>query len=292
MSLRDAMPIPIIDAHQHSWDLSKVAYPWLGPDAGPLFRTYLVSELAPQRARAGVTATILVQAANSFADTVYMLDQADCTPWIIGVVGWVPLLEPDETARALARFDQHPHFKGVRHLIHDEPDPYWLLQEPVMSSLALLAEAGLPLDVVATKHEHFQCVHRLGEKIPDLRMIIDHLGHPPFGTDEPGPWAEDMRIAAENPNVFAKISGLGTASRDWAGWNADSVRDRVDWSIDLFGPARCMCGGDWPVSVLAGGYDKAWSVYQEILSQRSRSEQEQILNGTAQAFYGVALPTV
>jgi L-fuconolactonase len=291
MSLRDAMSIPIIDAHQHSWDLSKVDYPWLGPDAGPLFRTYPVAELAPQLADAGVTATILVQAANSFADTVYMLDQADCTPWIIGVVGWVPLLEPEETARAVARFGQHPRFRGVRHLIHNEPDPYWLLQAPVKESLALLAEAGLPLDVVATKHEHFQCIHRLSEEIPGLRMIIDHLGHPPFGQAR-GQWGEDMRIAAENPNVFAKISGLGTATRDWDGWTVDDIRDEVDWTIDLFGPGRCMCGGDWPVSVLAGGYVKSWSAYQKILSYHPQEEQEQILNGTAQAFYGVALPTV
>ncbi|MCB0230673.1 MAG: hypothetical protein KDH90_16415, partial [Anaerolineae bacterium] len=78
--------------HQHLWDLSKVEYAWLVPAYGPLYRTYLATELEPQMAEAGVSATILVQSANSYADTVYMLDQADVYPWMIGVVGWTDLL--------------------------------------------------------------------------------------------------------------------------------------------------------------------------------------------------------
>lgn len=283
------MSIPIIDTHQHLWDLSKVEYSWLVPEYGPLYRTYLALELAPQIKEAGVTATVMVQSANSFADTVYMLDQADVYPWMIGVVGWVPLLEPAGAARAIERFTRNPYFKGVRHLIHEEANPYWLLQEPVYESLQLLAESGLTFDAVATKHEHLECVHVLSEKAPSLKMVIDHLAQPPFQAGEPGQWGEDMRLAAQNPNVYAKISGLGTASGDWEGWNADSIRGLVNWSIDLFGPERCMVGGDWPVSVLAGGYVKAFSIYKQILAERPLTVQEQILHKTAMAFYGVSL---
>ncbi len=283
------MPIPIIDTHQHLWDLSKVAYDWLVPEYGPLYRTYLATELEPQMAEAGVTATVMVQSANSYADTVYMLDQADAYDWMIGVVGWVPLLDPAETAKALARFTQNPYFKGVRHLIHEEANPHWLLQDPIYESLQLIADAGLTFDVVAVKHEHLECVHALGERVPDLRMVIDHLAQPPYQAGKPGQWGEDMKLAAKNPNVYAKISGLGTASGDFENWTADFIKDMVDWTIDVFGVERCMCGGDWPVSVLAGGYVKAWSAYKEILSGRPLAEQERILNGTAQAFYGVSL---
>lgn len=283
------MTIPAIDTHQHAWDLRKVEYPWLVPEFGPLYRTYLVTELEPQLADAGVAATVMVQSANSFADTVYMLDMADFYPWIIGVVGWTPLLQPQETAKALARFSKHPAFKGVRHLIHDEPDPHWLLQEPIFESLALLAQADMTFDVVATKHEHLECVHVLSEKTPELRMVIDHLAQPPFQAGEPGQWGEDMKLAAQNPNVYVKISGLGTASGDWDGWTVETIRELVDWTIDLFGPERCLCGGDWPVSVLAGGYVKAWRAYREILSGYSPEVQEQILNKTAQSVYRVQL---
>ena len=283
------MTIPIIDCHQHLWDLSKVEYAWLVPAYGPLYRTYLATELEPQMAEAGVSATILVQSANSYADTVYMLDQADVYPWMIGVVGWTDLLDPADTAKAIERFSKNCHFCGVRHLIHEEPDPHWLLQPVVWESLQLLADAGYTFDVVATKHEHLECLPAVGEHVPNLRMVIDHLAQPPFQAGEPGQWGEDMRIAAENPNIYVKISGLGTASGDWASWTADSVRKLVHWTIDLFGAERCMLGGDWPVSVLAGGYVKAFTVYKQLLAERSPAEQEQISYKTAQAFYGVEL---
>ena len=70
----------------------------------------------------GITHTITVQAANSFADTDAMLARAARHPWIAAVIGWVPLLEPREAERALERYCRHPAFRGVRHLVHDEPD--------------------------------------------------------------------------------------------------------------------------------------------------------------------------
>ncbi len=284
------MTIPIIDTHQHLWDLRKVEYPWLVPAYGPLYQTYVPADLAPQLAQAGVSGTVLVQSANSYEDTVYMLDQADVHPWVIGVAGWLPLLDPEATGKAIERFTKHPLFKGMRHLIHEEPDPHWLLQEPIYESLGLVAAAGLTLDVVATRHEHMECIPVVGEKVPTLKMVIDHLAQPPFQAGEPGQWGEDMRIAAANPLVCAKISGLGTASGKWEDWTADDIRDLVHWAIDLFGPQRCMVGGDWPVSVLAGGYVKAFTAYKQILSERSPADQEQILHKTAAAFYNVSLP--
>ncbi|MCB1453047.1 MAG: amidohydrolase family protein [Rhizobiaceae bacterium] len=283
------MTTPIIDCHQHLWDLSKVEYAWLVPAYGPLYRTYLPTELEPQIKEAGVSATIMVQSANSYADTVYMLDQADVTPWMIGVVGWTDLLDPADTARAIERFSKNRYFRGVRHLIHEEPDPHWLLQPAVWESLQLLADAGYSFDVVATKHEHLECLPAVSEHVPNLRMVIDHMAQPPFQAGELGQWGEDMQALATNPNIYVKISGLGTASGDWEGWSADSIRTIVHWTIDLFGAERCMLGGDWPVSVLAGGYVKAFTIYKQILAERSPAEQEQISYKTAQAFYGVGL---
>ena len=283
------MTIPIIDCHQHLWDLSKVEYAWLVPAYGPLYRTYLPTELEPQIKEAGVSATIMVQSANSYADTVYMLDQADVTPWMIGVVGWTDLLDPADTAKAIERFSKNRYFRGVRHLIHEEPDPHWLLQPAVWESLQLLAAAGYTFDVVATKHEHLECLPTVSEHVPNLRMVIDHMAQPPFQAGELGQWGEDMLAMAANPNIYVKISGLGTASGDWEGWSADSIRTIVHWTIDLFGAERCMLGGDWPVSVLAGGYVKAFTVYKQLLAERSPAEQEQISYKTAQAFYGVEL---
>ncbi len=279
----------IIDTHQHLWDLGQVAYPWLTPDFGPIARTYTAAELEPQLAAAGVSYTVLVQSANSYADTEYMFEQAAIYPWMAGVVGWVPLLYPDVTDRVLERFTANPLFRGIRHLIHNEADPRWLLQDRVIEGLDLLAKRGLTFDVVATLPEHMACIPVVGERVPELKMVIDHLGQPPISTGQSGRWREDIRIAAENPNVYAKISGLGTASGRPEAWSADDVRPYIDHVLEVFGPERCMFGGDWPVSVLAGGYVKAWSVYREVAAGWPADVQAQVCNGTSRAFYGLSV---
>jgi L-fuconolactonase len=278
----------IIDTHQHLWNLDRVAYPWLTPDFGPICRTFEPPELEPQLGPAGITATVLVQSANSYADTEYMFEQTAIYPWISGVVGWVPLLLPDVAGRAIERFKKHPLFRGVRHLIHNEADPKWLLQERVIAGLKLLADNGLTFDVVATLPEHMACIPVISEKVPHLKMVIDHLGQPPVPSRGLGRWGNDLKIAAGNPNVYGKISGLGTASGNWESWSAGDVRPYVEYAIETFGPDRCMCGGDWPVSVLAGGYVKAWTAYRSILAGYPADVQAKILSGTAIEFYGLA----
>jgi L-fuconolactonase len=277
----------IIDTHQHLWDLDRVAYPWLVPEFGPIARSYVPAELEPQLARAGVTHTVLVQAANSYADTEYMLEQAAMHPYMVGVVGWVPLLYPDVADRALARYSANPLFVGMRHLIHNEADGRWLLQDRVIEGLKLLSDRKLTFDVVATTHEHLACIPTLGERVPGLKMVIDHLGQPPIQSRSLGQWGEDIRIAAQNPNVFAKISGLGTASGMPDTWRAEDIRPYLDYVLDRFGPDRCMTGGDWPVCVLGGGYEKAWNVYRQAYEALGAEVQQRLLSGTAISFYGL-----
>jgi L-fuconolactonase len=275
----------IIDTHQHLWDLDRVAYPWLVPEFGPIARTFVPADLEPQLAPAGVTHTVLVQSANSYADTEYMFEQAALHSWVAGVSGWVPLLFPDVAGRAIERFKRNRRFVGMRHLIHNEADPKWLLQERVIEGLKLLAENDLAFDVVAVNHEHLECVAVIGDKIPGLKMVIDHLGQPPIQSGEFGQWGEDMKIAARNPNVYAKISGLGTASGMWDTWTVDHIRPYVDFVLETIGPERCMCGGDWPVSVLSGGFVKAWDAYRAALLYHPAGVQEQVLSKTAISFY-------
>jgi L-fuconolactonase len=232
---------------------------------------------------------VLVQSANSYADTEYMFEQAARYPWVAGVSGWVPLLFPDVAGRAIERFKRNPVFVGMRHLIHNEADPKWLLQERVLEGLKLLADNDLAFDVVAVNHEHLACVPVVGDKVPGLKMVIDHLGQPPVQTGAFGQWGDDMRIAARNRNVYAKISGLGTASGMWDSWTASHIRPYVDFVLETFGPDRCMVGGDWPVSILAGGYGKAWGAYREALSYHPADVQEQVLSKSAITFYGLKL---
>ncbi len=160
---------------------------------------------------------------NSFADTDYMLEVAARWDRVAAVVGWVPLIDPDSADLAIDRYRQDHRFVGVRHLIHHETDDSWLLRDVVQHGLALLADRGLTFDVVATIPAHLALVPALSRQHPTLRMVIDHLAKPPIADQGWEPWASQMRIAAENPNVYAKLSGLNTAA-SWASWTAEDLR--------------------------------------------------------------------
>jgi len=276
-----------IDAHQHFWNLDLVEYPWLGPQYGPIYRSYEPPELEPQLREAGIDRTVLVQAANSYADTDYMLEQADRYEWIGAVIGWVPLLEPDEAARALDRYMQHPKFRGMRHLIHEEPDPDWVLQERVIESLKLLADRGLIFEVVAVFPNHLKHVPTLAERVPNLTMVIDHLAKPPIKDGRLDPWAAQLATAARYSNVYAKVSGLNTAA-DWETWSALDLKPAIDVAVQQFGPDRLMFGSDWPVCVLAGDYAKVWNETNRALEGRAQIEIDAILGGMAARVYRIA----
>lgn len=273
-----------IDTHQHFWNLAKVEYPWLKPEFGPLYRTYEPPELAPQLRDAGIEKTVLVQSANSAEDTVAMLTQADSYEWIGAVVGWVPLLDPEETRRQLERYTRHPKFRGVRHLIHDELDPDWVVQERVIEGLKVLAAFGVPYEVVAIYPKHLGHVPTLAEKVPGLTLVIDHLAKPPIKEGKLEGWAAMMKAAAAYPQVHAKVSGLNTAA-DWNSWSAADLRPCIDTSLELFGAGRLMFGSDWPVCVLAGDYARVWAETNKAIIGYTQADRDALLGGTAQRVY-------
>jgi L-fuconolactonase len=280
----------LIDTHIHTWNFKRATYDWLKGDTSILNRSYLVEEIASERAGAGITEGVLVQAANNFEDTDWMLEVAAQTDWITGVVGWVPLLEPGETEKALRdHYLSNNYFKGIRHLIHDESDPRWLLQEKVLESLKILADHKLPYDVVGVLPAHIQTALEVAEKVPGLTMVFDHLNQPPMGAKEKQTeWSKLMTIASGHPQFFVKISGLGTASKNLTGWNAEDIKPAVAFVLEKFGEGRCFCGGDWPVSLLAGSYSRTWSIYKQVLNDLlTESGKEKVFYKNAQQFYNL-----
>lgn len=275
-----------IDAHQHFWERDKVAYPWLIPAYGPIFADFKPSQLAPLLKEAGIDKTIIVQSADSYADTDYMLKVGRRYSWVGGVVGWVPLLDPKLTEKKLQHYTKNPLFKGIRHLIHEEKDPDWVVQPIVIDCLKILADFKMTFDVVAVFPNHLKHVPTLAEKVPKLKMVIDHLAKPPIKAKEMGEWAEQFARAAQYPNVYAKISGLNTAA-DWETWSAADIKPYIDFAIEKFGADRLMFGSDWPVAILAGDYAKVWRETNKALEGRSKKEIDAILGGTAAKFYNV-----
>lgn len=277
----------IIDTHQHFWNLDKVAYPWLVPEYGPIYRTFEAPELAPQLEAAGVDQTVLVQSMDSYEDTRYMLETAATFPWIGGVVGWVPLDKPDEAARSLEAYMHLRVFKGIRHLIHTEADPDWVVQDSVIEGLKILASLGLTFDVVAVYPNHLKHVPTLAEKVPDLNIVIDHLAKPPYpDAAAMQTWRDQMAAAARYPQIHAKISGLNTAVGK-ADWTGEDLMPAIEFALDQFGANRLMFGSDWPVAILAGDYARVYAETRRVLAQLSSADQDAIFGGTAARFYSL-----
>jgi L-fuconolactonase len=277
----------VVDAHQHVWDLERAEYSWLDGSSAPIDRTITIDEVKPALRRAGIDGTVLVQSADNAEDTALMFDVAAGNPEVLGVVGYVPLGRPADAARVLGELRANPLFVGVRNLIHDMPDPDWLLRPEVDESLGLLEQAGVPFDLVAVLPRHLELVPIISERHPALRIVIDHLAKPPVGLDSLEPWSSLMARAAENPHVFAKASGLYSAAGDPGSWTPASVRPAFDRALSLFGANRLMYGGDWPISILAGGYERVWAGLTELFAGLASPERAAILGDTAVSFYGL-----
>ena len=278
----------VIDTHIHVWNFQQAYYPWLDRDTSILNRTYNIEEIEDERNEIDITSGVLVQAANNLEDTDWMLQVASDTDWIKAVVGWLPLENPVATQRLLQeKYVRNFYFKGVRHLIHDEADPEWLLQPAVIESLQLLAANNIPYDIVGVLPAHIETTLKVAELVPDLRMVFDHLNHPRIeGIEVYHQWEKMMITASEHKNFYAKISGLGTVINNTSGWRNDDLKPAIEFALEYFGTDRCFCGGDWPVSLLAGSYTRTWKAYQEIINSLITTEEsEKVYYTNAQQFY-------
>ena len=274
----------IIDAHQHVWDLGRARYDWLTPALAPINRTLTLAEVLPEQRRLGIGGVVLVQAADNPDDTAHLLDVAQSSPEVVGVVAYVPLDRPRQVAADLGRLAQQPVVVGIRCLIHERADPDFLLRSPVQDSLAHIAAAGLCFDVVSALPRHLEHVPVLARRHPELRLVVDHLSRPPIGAGSVEPWWTLVERAAEPPNVSAKISGL-YPDADRSAWSTDLVRPFVQRALEVFGPRRLMYGGDWPMSVLAGGYEHVWAGLAPLFAELDETDRDQVLQHTAARVY-------
>jgi len=276
-----------IDAHQHFWDLSTGGYDWPTSAEGPIFRSFAPADLEPDLRASGIDATVLVQTTDTLADTDAMIDAALENPWIAGIVGWVPLTDERAMAGALQAFAARhaTGLGGIRHLIHREADPDWILRRDVGAGLQRLVASGLPIDVVAVFPNHLRHVPTVADRHPNLTLVIDHLAKPPIRRAGWDVWRKQMVEAAARPNVMAKISGLDTAAGP--GWTAEELRPSVEVALDAFGPDRLLFGTDWPVCRMVSTYAEVVSATEALIGGLSPDERAAIMGGTARRVYGL-----
>jgi len=273
-----------VDTHHHFWNPARIPQGWMTDEHAAIARAFEPADLEPLVRAAGVTRTVVVQSAARDDDTDYLFELAADLPWIGGIVAWCPL---DDERRARVRLDEllsRPKLRGVRHLIHLESDPHWILRPALRPALTLLEEARLVLELPAVYPRHLGDVPELARRHPGLDVVIDHLGKPPLGSVRMEDWAELLRGAARLPNVRAKISGLNTVAPR-GDWSAADLVPAVRVAVDAFGAERLVCGSDWPVALLNGDYERVWRETTAAVEHVAGAAAGQILTTTATALY-------
>jgi L-fuconolactonase len=273
----------MLDAHQHFWTIARGDYDWMSPDLPALWRDYGPEDLAPLMARAGITRTILVQAAETEAETDFLLGIAARAPSVAGVVGWLDMMAADFPAR-LAHYRRQPGWVGLRPLLQDHP-PEEILHPAFLANLRHVEAADVPFDLL-TFPQHLPNAIEALRGVPKLRVVVDHLSKPRIGAGELDPWRAHLSALAAMPNVCCKVSGMVTEAGPE--WRFDQFRPYLRHVAEAFGPERLIFGTDWPVCTLAASHAEVVMLARGLLSELYGPEDlARIFEGNGRRFYGV-----
>jgi L-fuconolactonase len=211
-------------------------------------------------------------------ETTWLLDMAEQYGFLRGVVGWVPLTEP-AVVHTIEKLAGRTKLKGVRHILHDEPDENYMLRDDFNAGIDVLRSLDLAYDILVFER-HLPQTLQFVDLHPNQVFVLDHIGKPRIGEHAVSPWRENIAELARRANVFCKLSGVLTEA-GWKSWTPEDLRPYFETVLEAFGPRRLMFGSDWPVLLLAGSYPQWTEVVMEMISGLSNSEQERVMGGTA-----------
>ncbi len=273
-----------VDAHVHVWGPRELErYTWVTPEMAAIRRPFNLDELEPLLAGHGFDHALIVQTYSNVEETRSFLELAAASPFIAGVVGWVDLTSPD-VAETLAELRARPdgrYLAGIRHQVHDEADPDWLLRDDVRRGLRALRDAGLVYDLLVRPRELPAAVNT-ARALPELRVVVDHIAKPPIATGELEPWAGLLSELARLEHVSCKLSGLVTEA-DWARWRPEDLAPYADRVVEWFSEDRLIFGSDWPVCTLAASYDQVVAVAEQAVGCSAK-----VFGQNAAALYGLS----
>jgi L-fuconolactonase len=274
-----------VDAHQHFWDPTRAEYPFLTGALAAIRRPFGPEDLRPLLARSGIDRTILVQTRGDLDETRAFLSLAAETSFIGGVIGWVDLADPgvlDTIAELRAGPGGH-RLVGIRHQVHDEPDPEWLRRPEIRRGIRSVGSSGLVFDLLVRVREMPVALETI-QALPDMRFVIDHLAKPPIASGALRPWADLLRPFGALPNAWCKVSGLVTEA-DWTAGRPDGMAPYVRHAVETFGPDRLIFGSDWPVCLVAASYEDVVAAVRFTLAGLGDEDWARLFGETAIAVY-------
>lgn len=271
-----------VDAHQHFWKYNPAEYEWIDDSMAAIRRDFLPEDLEPELERNDFQGSIAVQVRQTLEETRWLLELANRSSKILGVVGWVDLRSPNVRSQ-LSEFTRHPKLVGIRHIVQSEPDDHFLLRQDFLRGITSLEEFDLAYDIlIYTKH--LPAAAEFVERFPKQRFVLDHLAKPAIKSQEVESWAAGVRRLAAFPNVFCKLSGMVTEA-DWQHWKPEDITPYLNIAFEAFGASRLMIGSDWPVCLVAGSYNRTIDVAKGYLKHHPAEIREAVLGENARRFW-------
>ncbi len=271
-----------IDAHQHFWHYTADQYSWISDAMGVLQRDFLPTDLRQELEQFQLDGCVAVQARQSLEETQWLLALAEQFDFIRGIVGWINI-GSENLADQLALFSGNEKLKGFRHVLQDEPEPYFMLQTQFIRGLKTLAEHDYSYDILVFAGQLPQACE-LVQHLPAMRLVLDHIGKPDIQGGQWQSWQLSIADLASHPHVYCKLSGMITEA-DWKHWKPADFERYLNHVFECFGPERVMFGSDWPVCHLAGEYSQVHALIKDYVQRNQHDHQSQIFGGNACKFY-------
>jgi len=276
----------IIDAHHHFWRYDPVEYDWIDDTMQVIRRDFLPEHLAEELEEAGVDGVVSIQARQTLEETEWLLSLARSHAFIKGVVGWVPLCDP-EVGEVLDRLRQGSCFKGARHVVQGEASGF-LDQASFNRGIQALTRRGMVYDILIFEHQQEEAV-RFVDRHPHQLFVLDHIAKPRIREGAIEAWRQGILLLAARDNVTCKLSGMVTEA-DPNHWTEAQLLPYLEIVLEAFGPERLMLGTDWPVCLVGTSYSDWVSLIRRFASGLSASEQNALLGGTACRTYHLTSP--
>jgi L-fuconolactonase len=283
--------MPLVDCHQHLWDLSKIRLSWVKTD-DPLNHSFTPTEYAEATKGLNVVKSVYMEVdvveadLQKEADYVLHLIKSKSSPTVAAVLGGRPN-KGDEFQKWVNQFKGSPHVKGLRQVVHTEHTPpgYSTTRE-FIAGVRHLGEIGLSWDICQRPADLPDAV-KLVSECPHTRFILDHCGNAPIlDAKKMEQWKKDLANVADHKNVVGKVSGIIVQVKKGAPL-VDQLAPAVNHTLEVFGPDRVMWAGDWPVCTL-GAPLKDWvAAAKEIVKDRPAAEQRKLFHDNAVRFYGL-----
>ncbi|XP_071550820.1 L-fucono-1,5-lactonase-like [Panulirus ornatus] len=278
----------VLDSHCHLWELERFRYPWPTPGM-VIHRDHRVEDLWLAMSHTPVRDVVFVQCLNdSPEEAKWVMSLAREHPRIKGIVAGLDPSHSQFESRLEALQKEVPLLVGVRHILDLEPREKYLLEESLPAGLNALHKRNLTFDLLL-RPPRVEDAAVLASRVPEAKMVVDHLAKPYIAAGKLDPWREHMAALARHPNVYCKLSGM-VPEANLDSWKPEDFRPYVEHMLSVFGCDRLMFGSDWPVCRVAGegtDYNEVFSTLRQLLQHLPDHQQEKIFCTNARTFYNI-----